>query len=418
VPVGHDDPEEEQHVDISFGPEYDEYRDQVRAFLDANWGDSPDLAEGEDLTLTPRFKEFAAKAIEAGYYCAFLPKQYGGAEQPFDPIRQLIIGQQFRAVGLPPRPPGLGPNLLVPTLLNHGQEWQKEQFIPPAMSGEHVWCQGFSEPNAGSDLASLRTRAVLEGDEWVINGQKIWTSLAEEATHMFCLCRTDPEAGKHAGISYLMFEMDQPGIQVKPLRQITGAAEFNEVFFTDARAPKDWIVGEPGGGWGVAKTTLLYERASVGGGEGILPIVHAALVESARQTERGGRPAIEDPEIRRRLARIEAWVIAQEYSEYRLLERLGKGKDPGLSFLAAKLIGTDVLHEMAGLRQELAGDDALLEPLQITFGTAPQAPGEWNTLFIGSLGFAIAAGTSNIQRNVIAERGLGLPRDLARQVAK
>jgi len=401
-------------VKISFGPEYDALREEVRAFLDANWSETRDLPDGEEISLTPQFREFAGKAIEAGYYCAFLPKKYGGAELPFDPIKQLIIGQEFRGVSLPASPPGLGPNLLVPTLLEHGEEWQREEFIPRAMSGEHVWCQGFSEPNAGSDLASLRTRAVLDGDEWVINGQKIWTSLADEASHMFCLCRTDPDASKHGGISYLLLEMDRPGVEVRPLKQITGGSEFNEVFFTDVRTPANWIVGEPGGGWQVANTTLRYERASVGGGDLGLRALHGALVDLARQSDRGGRSAIEDPEVRRRLARLEALVLGQELSMFRMLERLAKGKDPGPAFLMAKLIASDLFHEECALYMELAGDGALAEPTQSSLYSVPDTSGVWNGAYLLSLGFAIAAGTSNIQRKVIAERGLGLPRDHAR----
>jgi len=402
-------------VEISFGPKYDALRDEVRAFLDASWSEPPDLPDGEDITLTPAFRELAGKAIAAGYYCAFLPKRYGGAELPFDPIKQLIIGQEFRAAGLPGSPPGLGPNLLVPTLLDHGEEWQREMFIPPAMSGEHVWCQGFSEPNAGSDLASLRTRAVLDGDEWVINGQKIWTSLANEASHMFCLCRTDPEASKHGGISYLLLQMDRPGVEVRPLKQITGGSEFNEVFLTDVRTPADWIVGQPGGGWRVANTTLQYERANIGGGELGLRKLQGALVDLARQSPRGDRSAIEDPEVRRRLARLEAMVHGQEHTTYRMLERLGKGKDPGIALLMAKLMATDVFHEACAVYTEMAGDGALAEPTPSGLYSVPDTSGEWNGVYLLSLGFAIAAGTSNIQRRVISERGLGLPRDQARE---
>jgi alkylation response protein AidB-like acyl-CoA dehydrogenase len=398
-------------MSISFGEEYDAYRQEVRVFLEANWGEPGESRGEQELALTPRFKEFARKAIEAGYYCAFLPKKYGGAEQPFDPIRQLIIGQEFGAFGLPARPPGLGPTMLVPTLLAHGEEWQKELFIPRAMSGEHVWCQGFSEPNAGSDLASLRTKAVLDGDEWVINGQKIWTSVAHEASHMFCLCRTDPDAPKHGGISYLLFQMDQPGVEVRPLKQITGGADFNEVFLKDVRTPANWIVGQPGEGWKVAKTTLLHERAGAGGGEGMLSALHGALVELARRTSRGDRPAIEDPGVRRRLARLEANVLGLEYTVYRMLDRFGHGKDPGIVFLMAKLLATDVLHEESAVYLEIAGDGALAEPQLLDIYAVPETAGDWNGLSLGSLGFAIAAGTSNIQRKVIAERGLGLPRE-------
>jgi alkylation response protein AidB-like acyl-CoA dehydrogenase len=397
-------------MDISFGPEYDAYREQVRAFLEEKWGTEGTAEREQDLGLapTPRYLEFAANAIEAGYYCPFLPKKYGGTEQPFDPIKRVIISREFRRLGVPTHPPGLGPNLLVPTLLEHGEEWQKEKFIPRAMSGEDVWCQGYSEPNAGSDLASLRTRALLDGDEWVINGQKIWTSVAEEASHMFCLCRTDPDVPKHKGISYILFEMNQPGVEVRPLKQVTGASEFNEVFLTDVRTPANWIVGQPGDGWRVANTTLLHERASVG--EGILQGMHEGLVELARRTGRAGRPAIDDPEVRRDLARLDARSIGQEMTEYRMLERLGHGKDPGIAMMMMKLIVTDIFHDEMKLYMDLAGDGALEEPGGYSPSDAYRTYRAWNSHHLGSLGFAIAAGSTNIQRKVVAERGLGLPR--------
>jgi alkylation response protein AidB-like acyl-CoA dehydrogenase len=235
---------------------------------------------------------------------------------------------------------------------------------------------------------------------------------------MFCLCRTDPDAGKHGGISYLLFEMDQPGVEVRPLKQITGASEFNEVFLTDVRTPADWVVGEPGGGWRVANTTLLHERAGMGGAEGRFLALQQALVEMARWVEHGGAHAIDDPDIRRRLARVEARILSQQFSEYRMFDVFSKGEPPGILPLMSKLAVTDILHELSGIYLELAGDGALLAPEDYPYGTLPQELGDWNSFAIGSLGFAIAAGTSNIQRIVIGERGLGLPRDAARQRAK
>jgi alkylation response protein AidB-like acyl-CoA dehydrogenase len=304
----------------------------------------------------------------------------------------------------------LGTELLVPTLLERGTEWQKSKFIPPTIAGDIEWCQGYSEPGSGSDLASLSTRAVLDGDEWVINGQKVWTSFANEADFMFLLARTEPNAPKRRGISYLLVPMDQPGIEVRPLRQITGDCEFNEVFFTDARTPADWIVGERGEGWQVANTTLKHERAWVGDVSQSEQLL-MSLIRLAARTDVRGRPATEDPEIRRRLAEVQGMVEAHRYSGYVQLTRALRDEDAGVLPLLNKLSNTNIAARVSAIALDLLGDASLLP--HTGAGDGAQVGSErWMFQFFGSLGAAIAGGSSNIQRNIIAERGLGLPRDV------
>jgi alkylation response protein AidB-like acyl-CoA dehydrogenase len=301
--------------------------------------------------------------------------------------------------------------MLVPTLLEKGEEWQKERFVPPTVRGEIAWCQGYSEPGSGSDLASLKTRAELRGDEWVINGQKIWTTQAQEADYMFCLARTEPDAPKHAGISYLLIPMKQPGIEVRPLRQMTGGADFNQVFLTDARTPKDWIVGRRGEGWQVSRATLKHERNSIGAAAQTNALF-AGLVHLAKTTKRGAGTAIEDPTIRDRLVALEGYVRSHEYSSFVQLTRDSRGDDPGLLGLMTKLNSTNIGNEVAKLSLEILGDDGLLDPtVQDEILHLPNANRSWITHYMYSLGIAIAGGSANVQRNVIAERGLGLPRD-------
>jgi alkylation response protein AidB-like acyl-CoA dehydrogenase len=301
----------------------------------------------------------------------------------------------------------------VPTLLEKGEAWQKEKFVGPTTRGEIAWCQGYSEPGSGSDLASLKTRAELVGDEWVINGQKIWTTTAQHADYMFCLCRTEPDAPKHAGISYLLIPMKQPGIEVRPLRQMTGGADFNEVFLTNAKTPKDWIVGQRGEGWLVSRATLKHERNSIGAAAQSTAVL-AGLVHLAKTTKRGGRPVIEDSEIRQRLATLEGYVRSHEYSGYRQLTLNSRGENPGILQLLNKLASTNIGNEAAKLALDILGEDGLLDPtageemiVQPTAGSR-----SWINQYMYSLGIAVAGGTANVQRNVIGERGLGLPRDV------
>ena len=402
-------------MNLEYSAEYEEFRTQVRRFLAEHWsaGDAarqpdPDgvAAFAGAVPTDERATAFRLKAIERGYLYRHVPRRYGGGEQPPDPLKATLIAEEFRRARAPHEMVGQGPSMLVPTLLEHGTEAQKERFIPGTLLGKIRWCQGYSEPGAGSDLASLRTRAVLEGDAWVVSGQKIWTSSARESDWMFALVRTEPDRPKHDGISYLLIDMRTSGIEVRPLRQMTGDADFNEVFFDNVRVPAENLVGQRGQGWLVSRSTLKHERALIGGSQ-ITRRTFDGLVMLARALVVHGRPAIQDPVVRSRLAELEARLLANECQGYRLLTLSARGEEPGLAGLVMKLASTTLGHDIAKLALDVIGDRALLAPGE------PNAPamGMFGTAYMWSLGVLIAGGTANIQRNIIAERGLGLPRD-------
>ena len=399
-------------MDLSYGPKYEAYRKEVAAFLAENWP-----PKDKDLAREDQIQKFRELATEAGYLSRSIPRKYGGSEREADVLEAAVIREEFRKVRAPGEIAGLGVGLLVPTLLEKGEDWQKEKFIKPTIRGQMRWCQGYSEPGSGSDLASLQTRGEIVGNEWVINGQKIWTSGAQFADYIFCLVRTEPEEAKHAGISYLMIPMKQEGVEVRPLKQMTGNSGFNQVFFTNAKTPKDWIVGKRGEGWIVSRTTLKHERSGLANTDQADAQLKR-LVELAQRTVVRGRPAIEDLEVRQHLARIEGYMKANKYSLFRRVTKSVRGESAGRIDLMAKLIRTDINHLVSKLALDLIGDDGLLAPRtgQEMAAYDPEGPTDnsgWIASYMGSLGGAIAAGSSNIQRNIIGERGLGLPRDWA-----
>jgi alkylation response protein AidB-like acyl-CoA dehydrogenase len=396
-------------MDLSYGKEYEDFRAEVQEFLARSW---PPKGQEADLPREESARRFRKAATEKGYLNRAIPKQYGGSEQEPDEIRANIIREEFMKARAPGDVRGIGTMMLVPTLLEKGEEWQKQKFVPPTIHGEIFWCQGYSEPGSGSDLASLKTRAELRGDEWVINGQKIWTTTAQTADYMFCLCRTEPDAPKHAGISYLLIPMKQPGIEVRPLRQMTGGADFNQVFINDAKTPKDWIVGKRGEGWLVSRATLKHERNSIGNAAQATAML-AGLVHLAKTTRRDGKPSIEHPDVRQRLAAIEGYIRSHEYSGYRQLTLNSRGENPGILQLMNKLVSTNIGSEVAKLALDLLGDEGLLDPTASEESMVlPTGSRSWVAQYMYSLGIAVAGGTANIQRNVIGERGLGLPRDV------
>jgi len=402
-------------VNLAYSAEYEEFRAEVRRFLSEHW--TPEDAARQPSAETAatyigggvadeRVTAFRLQAIERGYLYRHVPRRYGGSEQTPDPLKAAIIGEEFRRAHAPHEIMGQGPSMLVPTLLEHGTEAQKDFFIRDTLLGKIRWCQGYSEPGAGSDLASLRTRAVLEGDSWVVNGQKIWTSSAREADWMFALVRTEPDQPKHDGISYLLIDMKTPGLDVRPLRQMTGDADFNEVFLENVRVPAANIVGKRGQGWIVSRSTLKHERALIGGSH-LTRRTFDGLVMLAKALEIRGRPAIEDPVVRNRLVELESRLLANEYQGYRLLTMSARAEDPGLSAMVMKLSSTTLGYDIAKLAMDVVGDRAMLAPGE------PNAPamGMFGTAYMWSLGVLIAGGAANIQRNIVAERGLGLPRD-------
>jgi alkylation response protein AidB-like acyl-CoA dehydrogenase len=386
-------------MELGFGAEYDAFREEVRTFIKSHWPP----ADG-DMKSRENQRVFIEAAIGQGYMHRSIPKRFGGSEQEPDIGKAEVIREELSRARAPSaRIPGNG--LVVPTLLEWGTEEQQERFIAPTLRGDIIWAQGFSEPNAGSDLASLRTRAELtpDGKTWIINGQKIWTTGAHFATHMFCLVRTEPDAPKHAGISYLLVDIRQPGVTVRPLVQMTRQKEFSEVFFDNAETPADMLVGERGKGWNVTRSTLKHERSGIAAMTWPLSMFRD-LVKLAREVERDGRPAIKDQRIREELAGIEGELLGLVYSTYRStsLDVHGQGGDTFTTM--RKLFMTELAGRMSKLARDIVEDGFL------------DMSGErlkWIERFMISLSMSIAGGTSNIQRNIIAEKVLGLPRDRA-----
>jgi alkylation response protein AidB-like acyl-CoA dehydrogenase len=381
-------------IDLNFGPEHEDFREEVRAFLAHEWRTERDPAE------------FRRAATEAGYFYRSTPKRFGGSEQPADSIKASIIATEFAIAGAPGELKGNGIQMLVPTLLERGEEWQKEMFIPRTLTGEFQWAQGYSEPGAGSDLASLRTRAELVGDAWVINGQKVWTSYARNCRYMFCLVRSEPEAPKHKGISYLLVDLHQPGVDIRPLKQINGGDDFNEVFLDNVTTPANWIVGQRGEGWSVSKSTLKHERNMLGGIDRS-EAMFASLVKLARRTTLDGKLAIKVDWVRDRLAGLKAELEMQRHSHHIQISRALTGGGGGLLQMMAKLVQSNFAASVAETAAQMIEDEALLSPI----GNRRPGNERWVNQYMNSLAAAIAGGTSNIQRNVIAERGYGLPRE-------
>ena len=390
-------------MDLSFGPEYEDFRGEVISFLASNADKAP---KGNDLR-GEQAKNWQKLLIEHGYTCRTIPKEFGGYGAEPDIVKTRIIAEEFSKSRVNTGLGGQGISMLVPTLLEMGTQEQKEQFIRPTIMGDMIWCQGYSEPGAGSDLAALSTAAVLDGDEWVINGQKIWTSTAQIADWIFCLVRSEPDAPKHKGISFLLFDMKTPGIEVRPLVDMTGHANFNETFFTDVRVPKHQIVGERGQGWQVANAILGHERETLAPANTAQTRVNA-LIELMKNETADGARLIDNPVYRDRLMKIQGKVMAMRCNELRVLSaRLNAGQDPGLSRMITKLEGTELRHDLEGLAIDVLGE------IGLAYEDNPhlRGAGSWQREYMYFLGLIIGGGTSQIQKNIISERGLGMPRE-------
>ncbi len=393
-------------MDLSLSEHYEHYRANVRQFLEDQrelWQQPMSDRDGRP---SEAGRQWQAMLIEQGYVCRTIPKAYGGHGGEADILESFIAAEEFHRVGAPTGLANQGISMFVPTLLECGTPEQKERWIRPTIRGEIVWCQGYSEPGAGSDLANLQTRATEDGDDFVISGQKIWTSSAHFADMMFVLVRTEPDAPKHKGISYLILPMDTPGIEVRPLKTMTGRAEFNEVFFTDVRLPRDQIVGERGEGWQVANTTLKHERGMLGD-PGQANAMLARVVKIMEEETVEGVRLIEHPLLQDRLLRLQARAEAMKLHGLRLLTCGLKGEDPGVARLIVKLNGTILNHEIAAFAIDVLGE------LGTLYGDSPHLrdKGFWQTTHMFSLGLIIGGGTSQIQKNIISERGLGMPRE-------
>lgn len=391
-------------MNLALSPEYEAFREDVRAFLATHAHLSPTSQERGPRH--PKMLAWQRILLEHGYAARTIPQAYGGYGAAPDILKSRIIAEEFARAGASTGISNQGVSMLVPTLLELGTEEQKQRWIAPTLRGEVVWCQGYSEPGAGSDLASLTTSAVIDGDDYVINGQKIWTSTAKEADMIFCLVRTELDAKKHAGISYLIFSMQTPGIEVRPLVDMTGTAGFNEVFFTDVRVPRSQIVGRPGEGWKVANATLTHERGMLGNPNQ----AHERLVAIAElmQCETvDGRRLIEHPVFRDRLVKLQARVYAMRANGLRVTTSRLRRETAGLAGLVVKLQGCELNHQLAALAIDALGE------LGALYGRSDYVRdgGSWQFRYMFDLGLIIGGGTAQIQKNIIGEVGLGLPRE-------
>lgn len=393
-------------MNLTYAKEDEEFRKEVRSWLKKNLPKKDKTLSDlppHDPERVKRAKEWQRKLYEAGYVAMGWPKEYGG--QGASVIRQTIVNEEMVLARAPGLIGAMGIQMLGPTLIQFGTEEQKRRYLPKILTAEEIWCQGYSEPGAGSDLASLRTRAELVGDAFIVNGQKVWTSNAQFADWMFCLVRTDPDAPKHRGISYLLIDMKTPGITVRPLIQMTGDAGFNEVFFEDVRVPRANLVGELNQGWLVANNTLFHERNLLGSTTRT-QLMMQNLLRLARSRQRYGKPASEDPVIRQKLADLLIRVEAMKYHSYRQLTDAIAGRSPGIAAMVNKLVGTELNHDICSLALELLGSYAPLNR-----GTPHVVDhGNWAYEFMFTLGLIIGGGTSQIQKNIISERGLGMPK--------
>jgi alkylation response protein AidB-like acyl-CoA dehydrogenase len=389
-------------MDLAYGPEYQAFAAEVDAFLEAHRGRWPPAVGAT----REQVLAWQKTLIAHGYAARTIPTAYGGFGAEPDILKSRIIAEAFTRAGAPGGLAGQGISMLVPTLLEVGTEEQKQRWIAPTLAGEIIWCQGYSEPGSGSDLASLSTRASEDGDDFLVNGQKIWTSTAKQADMIFCLVRTEPQALKHAGISYLIFSMKTPGIEVRPLKTMTGAAEFNEVFFTDVRVPRTQVVGARGEGWRVANTTLKHERGMLGDPNAAESRL-AAIIAMMKEETVSGERLIENPVLRDRLMRLQARVMAMKFNGLRLITSQLAGEQPGLAGLVVKLQGCELNHQLAALAIDVLGE------LGVLYEDSPHLRnhGAWQQRYMFDLGLIIGGGTAQIQKNIISERGLGMPRE-------
>jgi alkylation response protein AidB-like acyl-CoA dehydrogenase len=397
-------------VDFSLTPAQEAFRERVRSWLEQSIPrDWVRRATGSSEVPRPEayqlLREWQRRLYDAGFIGLTWPKEYGGQGLTF--VEEMILHQEMAFLKAPPILNVLGVGMAGPTIVAYGTEEQKRRYPARILSAEEIWCQGYSEPNAGSDLASLQTRAVRDGDHWVINGQKVWTSLAHIADWMMLLARTDPDAPKHKGITYFLLDMKLPGVTVKPLRQITGDAEFNEVFFDNVRVHESQVLGGVNNGWPVGLTTLMYERLALGFGLQLrLRIALDGLVDMARHVEKGGRPTTKDAILRQKIAQLWIETESLKYTGARAVTKLLRGELPGPEASAGKMVWVDVHQRLQELAMDIQGPYAQL----VAGSDRAIENGVWQYSFLRSRANSIEGGTTEIQKNIIGERVLGLPK--------
>jgi alkylation response protein AidB-like acyl-CoA dehydrogenase len=391
-------------MDFNDTPQEAEYRAKVRAWLaesTAQFQGAHDEESRDDFVR--RAKAWQKTKYEAGYTGLTWPKAMGG--QGLTPMHSIIFNQEEGRTGAPTGLYAIGLGMCIPTVFTHGSPDVIQRYVPKALEGEEVWCQLFSEPAAGSDLAGIRTRAVKDGDDWVINGQKVWTTNAHLSDYGIIVCRTDPSKPKHKGLTMFIVDMHAPGVEARPLKQMSGGSDFNEVFFTDVRVPDAWRLGAEGDGWKVALTTLMHERLAVGGKPKGSPDYNM-LIRIAREIETDFGPAIEQTHVRNRIAETYLADEGVKLTQMRALSALSKGQTPGPEQSIAKVVVAKNLQDMASFALDLSESAGFMAHDPTSDLARLQASYMW------SAGLRIAGGTDEILRNIIAERVLGLPGDL------
>jgi alkylation response protein AidB-like acyl-CoA dehydrogenase len=376
-------------LDLTLSPKEQAFRDELRAWIGENHpGDEP---EGDEPAFHFR-REWQRRLYDAGWAGVSWPEEFGGRGASL--VEQAIFGEEMSRAKAPSPANVLGLVMGGPVVIAHGSDEQKQRYLKPILSGEEIWCQGFSEPDAGSDLASLKTKAVKSGGEWVVTGQKVWTTYAHHAKWCMLVARTDQDAPKHKGLTYFLLDMEQDGVQVRPLRQITGEDEFNELFFEEARIPEENVVGGVGNGWAVAITTLMHERAGLGASSAAgVRIALEQLKELARE-----RGVDEDPIIRQRFAQLHIESELLRLNSWRGLTQIMKTGVPGPEGSLPKLQWANVNQGLTELAMEIRGEEG------------PVRDSEWTYRFLRARANSIEGGTTEILKNIIAERVLGLPR--------
>jgi alkylation response protein AidB-like acyl-CoA dehydrogenase len=376
-------------LDLTLSPQEQSFRDELRTWLDGN---NPGREPSGDEAAFEFRRDWQKKLHEAGYAGLSWPREFGGRGATL--VEQAIFNEEMARSRAPMTANVLGLVMGGPVVIAHGTDKQKKRWLEPILSANEIWCQGFSEPESGSDLASLKTKAVKSNGEWLVTGQKVWTTFAHEAKWCMLLARTDQDAPKHKGLTYFILDMEQEGVQVRPLRQITGEAEFNELFFEEARIPDENVIGQPGDGWMVGITTLMHERAGLAFGSAIaVKTALGELIELAKE-----RGLADDPIIRQRIAQLWIEVETLRLNAYRGLTHQMKHGVPGPEGSLPKWQWSDTNQALTELAMDIRGEEG------------PIADSTWTYRFLRSRANSIEGGTTEILKNIIAERVLGLPK--------